>query len=322
MVVDMQYQPSFDQRELMAGLDPALAAILPVPRLHAEPMESAGRWTDLDQLGIFDLARDEDAGGAGLGAVEEALLVTALGRQLASSSVLATLGSAHARTTAATSDIGRVTAAFRGRQGIAMIEDRAARTVLLRAAGDAALHVLPGAAPALADNPWLEDMTRPAGLGAAIGTFDVAGLRRLRLIDAAALAGLADAALASAVDYAKLREQFGRPIGSFQAVKHHCANMAVAARGALDLVTFAAVAIDNARPDADFLVDSAFVRAATAALDNAGKNIQIHGGIGFSEEADAHLFLKRAQLLIAIGGGVEAAIDRLGAPADTMLENS
>ncbi|WP_331274484.1 acyl-CoA dehydrogenase family protein [Sphingobium sp. JAI105] len=106
-------------------------------------------------------------------------------------------------------------------------------------------------------------------------------------------------------------EQFGRPIGSFQAVKHHCANMAVAARNAIDLVTYAAVAADQARPDAAFLANSAFIIAAQGAIDNAGRNIQIHGGIGFSDEADAHLFLKRGQLLATIGGGVEAALERI-----------
>jgi alkylation response protein AidB-like acyl-CoA dehydrogenase len=113
------------------------------------------------------------------------------------------------------------------------------------------------------------------------------------------------------VAYAGIREQFGRPIGSFQAVKHHCANMAIAARCARDQTTFAAVAIDEERPDAQLQVECAYLIAATAALENAGKNIQIHGGMGFSDEADPHLFLKRAQLLIAIAGGLEAATSRI-----------
>src|SRR3546814_1614186 len=112
---------------------------------------------------------------------------------------------------------------------------------------------------------------------------------RLRLIDAAALAGIAQAALQMGVDYAGLREQFGRPIGTFQAVKHHCANMAIAARCARDQVSFAAVAIDEGRADAALQVESALFVAGTAAIENAGKNIQIHGGIGFSDEADPHL---------------------------------
>ena len=109
---------------------------------------------------------------------------------------------------------------------------------------------------------------------------------RLRLLDAAALAGLARAALDMAVAYAGLREQFGRPIGSYQAIKHHCANMALAARCAADQVSFAATALDDAREDAVLQVECAVYVAGSAALDNSGKNIQIHGGIGFSDEAE------------------------------------
>jgi len=131
------------------------------------------------------------------------------------------------------------------------------------------------------------------------------------LIDAAALAGISQAALDMSVAYAGVRQQFGRPIGSFQAIKHHCANMAIAASCARDQASFAAVAVDEGRDDAALQVECAFWVAGTAALENAGKNIQIHGGIGFSDEADPHLFLKRAQLLIAIAGGLEAANGRI-----------
>jgi alkylation response protein AidB-like acyl-CoA dehydrogenase len=134
---------------------------------------------------------------------------------------------------------------------------------------------------------------------------------RLRLIDAASLAGAAQAALDMSVAYAQSREQFGRPIGSFQAIKHHCANMAIAARCARDLTTFAALAIDEGREDAAFQVESAVYVSGTAALENAGKNIQIHGGLGFSDEADPHLLLKRTRLQLAIAGGLEAANERV-----------
>jgi alkylation response protein AidB-like acyl-CoA dehydrogenase len=140
---------------------------------------------------------------------------------------------------------------------------------------------------------------------------------RLRLIDAASLAGAAQAALDMSVAYALSREQFGRPIGSFQAIKHHCANMAIAARCARDLTTFAALAIDEAREDAALQVESAVYVSGTAALENAGKNIQIHGGLGFSDEADPHLLLKRTRLQLALAGGLEAANERV---ADTRVD--
>src|SRR3546814_7806012 len=105
--------------------------------------------------------------------------------------------------------------------------------------------------------PILADLGEADYVGAPLAQFDATGLLRLRLIDAAALAGIAQAALQMGVDYAGLREQFGRPIGTFQAVKHHCANMAIAARCARDQVSFAAVAIDEGRADAALQVESA-----------------------------------------------------------------
>jgi hypothetical protein len=208
-------------------------------------------------------------------------------------------------------DWQRIAAAFRTEHGVTMVQDSEASAILLRTAHSAALYRRPEQEPTSFDGPWMDDMAHISALGDPVGSVDGAGLLRIRLIDAAGLAGLADAALTMAVDYCKLREQFGRQIGSFQAIKHHCANMAVAARAALDLSTFAAVAIDEGRDDAAFLVESAFIAAADAAIGNAAKNVQIHGGIGFSAEADPHFFAKRAQMLVALGGGIEAAIDRV-----------
>ena len=159
---------------------------------------------------------------------------------------------------------------------------------------------------------WSIRLLETARLGEPLAEAGPAEALPLRLIEAAALAGLARAALDMAVDYAGVREQFGRPIGSFQAVKHHCANMALAARCACDQVSFAAVAVDDGRDDAALQVESAFFVAGSAAIENCGKNIQVHGGIGFSEEAAPHRLLKRARVLVQIAGGLEAALTRIG----------
>ncbi len=152
-----------------------------------------------------------------------------------------------------------------------------------------------------------------ADIGAPVAVLDAAAVQRARLIDAAALAGIAGAALDMAVAYAGMREQFGRAIGSFQAIKHYCADMAMAARAAIDQATFAAIAIDDARGDEALQVEAALLLAGEAALGNARRNIQIHGGMGFSDEADPHLLLKRAHVHIAIAGGSEAAAARVAA---------
>jgi len=125
-----------------------------------------------------------------------------------------------------------------------------------------------------------------------------AGLRRMATVLLAAEAvGLAERTLEASVEYAKVRQQFGRPIGSFQAVKHRCADMAVRAEVARSLTTYAAVALRDGEPDAARHADEAKALAVDAALANAHDNVQNHGGMGFTWESDAHLYLKRAWVL-------------------------
>jgi len=245
--------------------------------------------------------------GTGLGAAEEALIAFELGRRAASTSVFASIGAAHL--SAAPSR--RVAAGYRRENRVILVDDREAELVLLRAHESAVLHEPTRSVP-LDDVLWSSDLRESAEVGRVVAEATPAQLLRLRLIDAAALAGLAKAALDMAVSYALMREQFGRPIGSFQAIKHHCANMALAARTAADQVSFAGVALDDARDDAALQIENALFVAGTAALDNCAKNIQIHGGIGFSDEAEPHLLLKRAHLYIAVAGGLEAALQRIG----------
>ncbi|WP_375396584.1 acyl-CoA dehydrogenase family protein [uncultured Sphingomonas sp.] len=302
----LQYQPREEQRSLGAEIEAPLRALLPIARLHGgEPGETAAVWHELEALGILAAARDEAAGGSGLGAVETALIAIELGRRLASPAVFATMAGA----TVLRGTPTPVAAAF---DREVWIDEPGATLRLVRGEDGAALSPLSETASVIDDQVWGVRLMRGA-IATPIQALDVAALRLLRLLDAAALTGIAAATLDMAVDYAKTREQFGRPIGSFQAIKHHCANMAIAARAALDLTTFAAVAIDGGRAGVAHQTESAFLVAADAAIGNAGLNIQIHGGIGFSAEADPHLFLKRAQLIAALGGGVEAATLRVAA---------
>ncbi|RMF13559.1 MAG: acyl-CoA dehydrogenase, partial [Candidatus Dadabacteria bacterium] len=122
-------------------------------------------------------------------------------------------------------------------------------------------------------------------------TFDVA-----RALLAVEQVGGAEACLEQAVEYAKVRQQFGVPIGSFQAIKHKCADMMVQVESARSAAYFAAW---TAAEDRDQLHEAALVAQAwcsRAFFDCAAENIQIHGGIGFTEEHDAHLYFKRARL--------------------------
>lgn len=306
----LHYHPCPDQRAIAETFAESLHALLPFDRLQGEACETDDVWDALERIGLFAIGVDEAAGGAGLGAAEEALIALELGRRLASPSVMATLGTAHA--SPACDAAGRVCAAYRGATGYVQVRDPYAALMLLRDANGASIHLLHGPRGLLDDALWQVALEACPEPDAAIARFDRAGLMRLRLNDAAFLAGIAALALEQAVSYAGERRQFGRPIGGFQAIKHHCANMAIAARNARDQVGFASVAIDQARPDAALQVDCALLVAANAALRNAALNIQVHGGIGFSEEALPHVLLKRARVAIAIAGGVEATVARIG----------
>jgi alkylation response protein AidB-like acyl-CoA dehydrogenase len=107
--------------------------------------------------------------------------------------------------------------------------------------------------------------------------------------------GAAQALLESTVDYAKLRMQFGRPIGSFQAIKHKCAELLLEVELAKAAVYYAAAAQDEGDAMAVAFASQAKAMASEACLNTAREAIQIHGGIGFTWDHDTHLWFKRAQ---------------------------
>jgi len=125
-------------------------------------------------------------------------------------------------------------------------------------------------------------------------------IQRLRQRAAVAVAcdslGLSEAMLSATVGYAKVRHQFGRPIGSFQAVKHACADMAVDIAVARQLVDAAVQAIVDDQTDAGVAAAMAKSYVCSTAVDVAGKAMQLHGGIGYTWESGIHVYLKRAAL--------------------------
>ena len=312
LAFESRYHPNTEQLSIATTVSEALRELLPLSRLHASHQESTATWDSLEDIGIFGIGVREALGGSGLGAVEEALIVMQLGARLASPAILATVASAPICEEIAALESRRTAAAYRQGGRCILVAEAEAALILLRDLGDATLYRWPATAlRAIDDRLWLSSLCEVAEVGEPLVRFNERQLSRLRLIEAAALSGMAQATLEMSVEHARTREQFGRPIGSFQAVKHHCANMAMAARCARDQTNFAAVALDEERSDALLQVECALFVAGSAAIENAGKNIQIHGGIGFSDEAHPHLFLKRAQLQIAIAGGLEAANYRI-----------
>jgi alkylation response protein AidB-like acyl-CoA dehydrogenase len=118
--------------------------------------------------------------------------------------------------------------------------------------------------------------------------------------------GLGEAMLSATVGYAKMRHQFGRPIGSFQAVKHACADMAVTIAVARQLVEAGVQAIAEDRPDAGVAAAMAKSYVTSAAVDIAGTAMQLHGGIGYTWESGIHVYLKRAALNRSLFGSPAA----------------
>jgi hypothetical protein len=119
---------------------------------------------------------------------------------------------------------------------------------------------------------------------------------RASVLAAAYLTGLAAAAAALATEHAKTREQFGKPIGVHQAIKHTCVDMEIAAEAAQAQTLFAAITLASGRSDALMQVLSAATVAGSAAVDNAAAGIQVFGGMGYTFENDMHLYLKRAHV--------------------------
>jgi alkylation response protein AidB-like acyl-CoA dehydrogenase len=184
--------------------------------------------------------------------------------------------------------------------------------VAAREEGGVSLFAVPATAPGVRVTPLVVvDATKPAAevrldnvrlpasarLGAAGGTWPtiVRVVDRMTIGLAAEMVGAADAALAMAVEYAKVRRQFGSPIGRFQGVKHRCAELLVDVESARSLVYYGAWAVEQAPDEAPSYAAMAKA-AASEALDAAGEEcIQIHGAIGYTWECHAHLFYKRGR---------------------------
>jgi alkylation response protein AidB-like acyl-CoA dehydrogenase len=136
---------------------------------------------------------------------------------------------------------------------------------------------------------------------------------RAALAASAELLGLAHAMLDVAVAYAKDRRQFGRPIGSFQAVQHHLVDAVLKIRFATPAVHHAAWSVEHGHPDASVHVSIAKIHASEAASLTARKALQVHGAIGYTFEHHLHLWMKRSWSLARAWGDPGWHLRRVGA---------
>ncbi|OKK16855.1 acyl-CoA dehydrogenase [Streptomyces sp. CB00455] len=276
----MDFQPTEDQRALRAGVRDLLEGRYGREVLRADLDGGAGIdravWRELGRAGFFALRLAEAGGGVGLGLPEAALVFEEAGRVLLPGPLVATHLAAGTVPGAAEGE-AVVTALDLGDGLVTHLDD-----------ADAVLG-LPGTPPRGEPVRSADPMTplhRVAGCGPDLSAYRETGA----LLTAALQTGSALRTVELAVRYAGEREQFGQPVGAFQAVKHLCAGMLVRAEVARTAVYAAAVTADGAE------IAAAKLLADGAAVGNARDCLQVHGGMGFTWESDVHLHLKRAWL--------------------------
>ncbi len=298
--------PQEEQLALADGVARYLADVFPLQRLRGGEPDST-HWSGLAELGLFGIALPEAEGGLGLGWMESALACREAGRCLLSPALVASvLG---VRVAAAGGETQLRERLLRGERRVGLAMPLGDGQLQLLDAQDGLCLLLDGDALSLGefatgearDIPCIDDALFLQRIPAA----DLSGVKiedaplalGARLLLAAMLCGLLEQARDMAADYARSRVQFGRPIGAFQAVKHRCADAALGAELCWSQTLAAVSALESAAADAEFQVLSAKLLAGEEALRAARANIQIHGGMGFTDEVDAHRLLKRAHVL-------------------------
>lgn len=282
--------------------------------------ERAVDWPVLVDAGWVGLEVPDAFGGAGATFAETAVVCEEMGRAASVTGYLGgavlAVGALNALAPSVTRDrlltdvasgAARVAVALRS---LDFVPDADGADHILLVADDGATV----ASPAVTARPVVDETRQLATVSAEPGEVlrfaDGAALRRLHDRAAVAIAcdslGLAEAMLSATVSYAQVRHQFGRPIGSFQAVKHACADMQVRVAVSRQLVEDAVAAIVGDDPDAHVAASMAKSYTCAAAVNVVGKAMQLHGGIGYTWESGIHVYLKRAALNRALFGSPAA----------------
>lgn len=328
-----------DEEQIADSARQFITGMFPITRLHQGPgtigAEMCSRVAD---MGWHAIALPEELGGLGMSVVEEALIFCEVGRGLAPASILGSALAAHAAALAGLDGLAAELISGEKRAAIAIFpggppgSEENSATLYDWGGASVALSVTPDGTT-LFDLAGVEMDARPSldkSISMARGRLrgdailaeiaDKAIYRRAVVGVSAMQVGLAEGAVAMIVEYAKIRVTFGKPIGSYQAVRHVCADMAVRCEAARAQLFYAAIAIRDSMPDADLLMDAAHAVAHEAAARNVDDNIQLHGGVGITEEHDAPLFMKRAQVLGQWFGTHSMALDRIAAVSGRELE--
>lgn len=317
----MNILPTPEQENIVALIADFLGSKLPVARYQhgklSTPVYPPALWQELVGLGWFGTSAPEAIGGSAMTLAEDILLAKQAGLFVISPSVLATTLAVHLALHADNTALAAALISGEQRAVMALPLTLSAATTgisaelqifnqeegtLVLCAHTSGLYLLPVADLSAVrhaectDNSLTLHLARAAAVP-PVAASSAAGLRALTaLLLNANLAGIAQAALDDAVSYAKERVQFGRPIGSFQAINHTCADMAVQSESAWAQTVFAALSFKEGYAGAVESVACAGLITPAAALFNARHNVQIHGGVGFTEEYNAHIFVKRSHV--------------------------
>ncbi|MEP9360418.1 acyl-CoA dehydrogenase family protein [Sphingomonas sp. KR3-1] len=268
--------------------------------LESGESRDAARWEQIVGLGLPGTMAPETAGGSGLGAVEMALIATACGYAALPEPLVEHAGVAIPLLVAAGADLGEALSGATiavGHPINPFVVDADSATALLLADADA-LHLLPRDAVSLTRQASIDPFRRlfrvhwrpSAETRIGAGLWDKA-LDHGVLFAAAQLLGLAQRAVDLSVAYASERQQFGKPIGSFQAIKHHLATAQVKVEFARPVLLAAAASASPVRISHAKIAATAAAEAATHAA------VQVHGAMGYSWEVDVHFLLKRSLAL-------------------------
>jgi alkylation response protein AidB-like acyl-CoA dehydrogenase len=324
----MDFEPTDDQLALQGELRRFLAdRVTPEARRAIGDLPGAvdrDLWRHLGGLGTFALTLPQASGGVGLGLADATLVFEELGRAavpgpLVGTFLAAGLGVDLSGSAAAGDAVVGLTPAG----DPALVEHLAGLDALIVVGADGVTLADPPAAFRPVERPLDPltpvDVVDALPAGPRVGGADVAARVRTAggLLSGALQVGLADAAVTLATGYAKERTQFGRVIGSFQALKHLLADAQVAVEVARAAVQAAGVEIDDASAGggeparAHRAADVARIVASRAADRATRTCVQVHGGMGFTWELDAHLLLKRALVLDVGVGSTDTAVESL-----------
>jgi alkylation response protein AidB-like acyl-CoA dehydrogenase len=325
----MDFELSDDQRALQDAAADLLGSLATSEQVRAsaakeEPFDTV-LWKAMVEQGWTGVELPEASGGLGLGMVEAAVLAEQVGAHIAPAPFLESVLAAAAL--AGTTEERWVERLVNG-DAVACVAWRPDIPVAYAPVADVAvvigeeevLAVDLGDGPSIDRQPAM-DLTRPLGWlrlerykSTTIGGAEEARglLDRGATLYAAALLGGAARVLDMAADYAKERVQFGKPIGSFQAVKHRCADMLVDVEGMRSTAYWAAWCLSADDDEASIAASTAKTWCSDAARRVMASGLQVHGGIGFTWEHDLHLFLKRSQLDQVTFGDAAYHRERLG----------